>query len=98
MRAVNFIKNKIEFAMKGNERITVDENLIEAFNGIIEYTNGNAPKNELQDALILFHLLQIWSVENRLNKAELIKEPKYLMQLSNTENVLEKLFVNMRPK
>lgn len=98
MRALNYIKRQIEFAVKGTGKITVNQNLIDAFNEVAEYVNSGTPNTNVEDSLILFYLLQQWKVDNLNNKLRISNGERGVFLLSDTKITLENLFMSAKPK
>lgn len=97
MRPVNYFKNRIEYALKGNGTIKVNQNDLEALNQIIEFYNTNYKDTQLEDSLLLFYLLQNWKVENKEN-LELSKISQGIFKITDTEVLLRKIGMQLSPK
>lgn len=95
MRALNYIRNQIEFAVKGTGRITVNQNLIDSFNDVAEFVNTQEKDTSVEDALILFYLLQVFSVDNVNNRLCLSPND---VEITNPHVAISKLFTLARPK
>jgi len=98
MRALNYIKNQIEYAAKGTGKITVNQNLVDAFNEVASVVNGKVPESNIEDALMLFYLLLIFKVDNNRNEVYLKENRQGIMRMSNPYSVLEDLFTIAKPK
>lgn len=98
MRSLNYIKNQIEFAAKGTGRITVNQNLIEAFNDVAEFINGKYTNSDVEDALMLFHLLQVWKIDNEKSRLKLKYGMKGVYELTNPHVLFDDFFMNIKPK
>lgn len=101
MRAVKHFISRFQYAIKGNGTIKVNQNDLDALNEIIEYYNTNYKNTHLEDALILFFLLQNWKVANINNdKIALQHQGQNLgtFQLPDAELTLQKLSMMLNPK
>lgn len=102
MRAINYFKNRIEFAMKNNGTIKVNQNDIDALNQLIEFSNTNYKNTQLEDSLILFYILQNWKVENRNNQSIALalneNEDAGIFKISDSMFLLQKLSLLLEPK
>lgn len=97
MRALNHLKKRFEFAVQTNKPIYPNQNDIEAINQLIEFVNGKVDTS-LEDALILFYLLQHFKVENIKNeKLKLTDEHKGVFELPNADFLLQKLTNSLKP-
>lgn len=99
MRALNHLKKRFEFAVSSKKPIYPNQNDIEAINQLIEFVNGK-PKNEhLEDALMLFYILQYWKIDNIKNsKLKAIENRCGVFELSQPELLLKKLSMLVNPK
>lgn len=99
MRALNHLKKRFEFALSTKKPIYPNQSDIEALNQIIEFVNGK-PKNEhLEDALMLFYILQYWKIENVENtKLKAVENRRGVFELSQPEILLKKLSMLLNPK
>lgn len=99
MRPVNYFKNRIEFALKGNGTIKVNQNDLEALNQIIEFYNTNYKNTQLEDSLLLFYILQNWKVENINNEELRMKEePHGIFAISDSIRLFKKIGTMIYPK
>lgn len=98
MRGLNYLRNKIEFAANGNGKITVDKNLVNALNEIIDFVNGKPQNTDSEDALLLFYLLQVWKIDNEKNKLKIEQNRTGIFTLSDPFLTLESLLMSARPK
>lgn len=102
MRALNYLKNSVEYSLKNNGMLRVTQNHIDALNEIIEYFNNNCKEDKseqnLSEALLLFYILQIWKIDNENGKIAVKDGRKWLMELSNPYYSLEKLLMLLNPK
>ena len=65
MRALHYLKRRFENAVTKQQPLNINTNDLIALNEIIDFTNQKIPKHdsELEDALLLFHILQNWKIE-----------------------------------
>ena len=101
MRAVNYFIKRFEYAAKGNGTIKLNQNDIYALNQIIEFYNTGYKNTELEDALLLFYILQNWKVENKNNQAIMLKKQDTngnIMEISDSINLLKKICISLYPK
>lgn len=98
MRAINYIKNRFEFALNNTGTIKVNEKDIEALNSLIEYTNTHQQNEQLEDALLLFWIFNYWQIEIENRKAVLKEKDKSFLQLTSSRNILDKLCGFIKPK
>lgn len=96
MRAVNYFKNRFDFAVKNSGTIKVNQNDIDALNDIINFANTNSPNTQLEDSLLLFWIFSYWTVD--IENQKLKKEPKHFLELTDLTTVLNKLCTRLRPK
>lgn len=99
MRALEHLKKRFEFSLMSKKPIHLNQNDIDALNQIIEFVNGK-PKNEhLEDALMLFYILQHWKVENINNNTLKMRENKRgVFEISGADLLLKKLTLLVDPK
>ena len=99
MRALEYIKKRFEFSLLSKRPIYLNQNDIDALNQIIEFVNGK-PKNEhLEDALLLFYILQHWKVENINNNTLKMRENKCgVFEITGADLLLKKLSLLVNPK
>lgn len=103
MRALHYLKRRFENAVTKQQPLNINTNDLIALNEIIDFTNQKIPKHdsELEDALLLFHILQNWKIEiDKEQKNRLIaKENKNrLFTISNPDYILKKLSWDVKPK
>ena len=101
MRALNYFIKRFEYAAKGNGTIKLNQNDIDALNQIIEFYNTGYKNTELEDALLLFYILQNWKVENKNNQAIMLKKQDTngnIMEISDSINLLKKICISLYPK
>ena len=101
MRAVKHFISRFQYAINGNGPIKVNQNDLDALNEIIEYYNTNYKNTHLEDALILFFLLQNWKVANINNEKIVLKHQGQNLgtfQLPDAELTLQKLSMMLNPK
>lgn len=101
MRAVNYFIKRFEYAAKGNGTIKLNQNDIDALNQIIEFYNTGYKNTELEDALLLFYILQNWKVENKNNQAIMLKKQDTngnIMEISDSIHLLKKICISLYPK
>lgn len=102
MRAVTYLKNRIEFALKSNGTIKVNQNDVDALNQLIEFTNTNYKNTALEDSLILFYVLQNWKVQNQNDQSIALTlqdyEGKGIFQLPSSIGLMERLSKLIEPK
>ena len=103
MRALHYLKRRFENAVTKQQPLNINTNDLIALNEIIDFTNQKIPKHdsELEDALLLFHILQNWKIEiDKEQKNRLIaKENKNrLFTISSPDYILKKLSWDVKPK
>ena len=101
MRAVNYFIKRFEYAAKGNGTIKLNQNDIDALNQIIEFYNTGYKNTELEDALLLFYILQNWKVENKNNQAIMLEKQDTngnIMEISDSIYLLKKICISLYPK
>ena len=101
MRAVNYFIKRFEYAAKKSGTIKLNQNDIDALNQIIEFYNTGYKNTELEDSLLLFYILQNWKVENKNNKAIMLKKQDTngnIMEISDSINLLKKICISLYPK
>lgn len=103
MRALHYLKRRFENAVTRQQPLNINTNDLIALNEIIDFTNQKIPKHdsELEDALLLFHILQNWKIEiDKEQKNRLIaKENKNrLFTISSPDYILKKLSWDVKPK
>ena len=101
MRAVNYFIKRFEYAAKGNGTIKLNQNDIDALNQIIEFYNTGYKNTELEDALLLFYILQNWKVENKNNQAIMLEKQDTngnIMEISDSIHLLKKICISLYPK
>lgn len=100
MRALKHLKNRFEWAIKYNKPIYPNDEDLHCLNELIDFCNGNKPKDsELEDALMLFFILQNWRIENQNNeKLIAVYEPTEFITLTNASVLLQKLSLMLSPK
>lgn len=94
MKAVSYLKSQFSYAIKGNGRLNINQNHVDALNEIIDFVNGKSHENDVEDALMLFYLLRIWRIDNEKNKLKLSERK----EISNPKLALEELFFSVKPK
>lgn len=98
MRAINYLKNRFEFALQNSGTIKINQSDINALNDIINWSNNNPQNSQLEDSLLLFWVFCYWEVEIQYNKPELIEKPKGFLEISDLRNVLNSLCTRLHPK
>lgn len=100
MKALIHLKKRLEWSAKNNKPLWVNEDDLNSLNELIDFFNGNKPREtELEDALMLFYILQNWKIENKYNEwLTAIEEKKSIMKLTDSGILLEKLSLSLRPK
>lgn len=98
MRAVNYFKNRFEFALKNTGTIKVNQTDIDALNSLIEYANTHQPNEQLEDSLLLFWVLSYWNVELENGKPKLNEQPKGFLEISDLRTVFDRLCLRLMPK
>ena len=101
MRAVNYFIKRFEYAAKGNGTIKLNQNDIDALNQIIEFYNTGYKNTELEDALLLFYILQNRKVENKNNQAIMLEKQDTngnIMEISDSIHLLKKICISLYPK
>ena len=96
MRVVNYFIKRFEYAAKGNGTIKLNQNDIDALNQIIEFYNTGYKNTELEDALLLFYILQNWKVENQNNQSIMLKKQDTngnIMEISDSIHLLKNLII-----
>lgn len=99
MRAIRYLKNRFEYAVKNGKPLYINQNDVDALNQIIEFANGKPKNTALEDSLMLFYLLQYWKVENIENKKIALKEAKQgIFEITGPDIILERLSMLIDPK
>lgn len=103
MKALNHLRNRFEFAIKsGSKKLTLNQLDIEALDSLIQEENTRQRNTAIEDALILFYLLQAYKVSNKNNKAILevfpASEIKFPMGMPEASNTLARLSKLINPK
>lgn len=102
MRAVNYFKKRFEFALKGNGSIKINQNDLDALNQIIEFYNDKYKNTQLEDALLLFYLLQNWKFENINNQefkmVQKSENNRGIFALSDSMYLFRKIGSQLHPK
>ena len=102
MRAINYLKKRFEFAAKGNGSIRLNQNDIEALNQIIEFYQTHHRNTQLEDALLLFYILQNWKFENINNEEfKMVQQPENergIFALSDSMDLFRKIGSQLHPK
>ena len=101
MRAVNYFIKRFEYAAKKSGTIKLNQDDIDALNQIIEFYNTGYKNTELEDALLLFYILQNWKVENKNNQAIMLEKQDTngnIMEISDSINLLKKICISLYPK
>ena len=97
MRAVNYFKKRFEFALKGNGSIKINQNDLYALNQVIEFYNDKYKNTQLEDALLLFYLLQNWKVENKENLT--LKETSQgIFKITDSKSLFQRIGRLLAPK
>lgn len=100
MNAIKYLRNRFEFAAKGNGTIKVNNQDIEAINILIE--SEKKRNTDLEDSLLLFFLFWTYRIENNKNKLKLkemtIESIKFPLGLNTPYNVLNRLSKVLDPK
>ena len=101
MRAVKHFIKRFEFAAKGNGTIKINQNDIDALNEIIDFYNSRKHNANLEDALLLFFILQNWKVANQNNEKIILQsngEKLGIFQLPDSDVILQKISMMLNPK
>ena len=101
MRAVNYFIKRFEYAAKRNGTIKLNQDDVDALNQIIEFYNTGYKNTELEDALLLFYILQNWKVENKNNQAIMLEKKATngnIMEISDSIHLLKKICISLHPK
>lgn len=107
MRPVNYFKKRFEYAIKsaGKDKkptIYLNQNDIEALNQIIEFYDKQYKDTQLEDALLLFYILQNWKVENinneELRMTQVEAENSGIFALSDSMDLFRKIGTMLKPK
>lgn len=99
MRAIRYLKNRFEYAVKNGKPLYINQNDVDALNQIIEFANGKPKNTALEDSLMLFYLLQYWKVENIENQKIALKEAKQgIFEITGPDIILERLSMLIDPK
>lgn len=100
MNAIKYLRNRFEFAAKGNGTIKVNNQDIEAINILIE--SEKKRNTDLEDSLLLFFLFWTYRIENDKNSIKLkekgIESIKFPLGLNTPYNILNKLSKLLDPK
>lgn len=101
MRAVKHFISRFQYAIKGNGTIKINQNDLDALNEIIDFYNNNYKNTHLEDALLLFYLLQNWKVANINNEKIILENQRQklgTLKLPDAELTLQKLSMLLNPK
>jgi hypothetical protein len=102
MKALNYLRSRFDFAIKGNGTIKVNQNDIEALNKLIELENSQKKNEDLEDSLLLFYILGVYKVHNEKNKVKLRElapsEIKFPLGLPEVNSILSRLSKLIDPK
>ena len=97
MNAIKYLRNRFEFAAKGNGTIKVNNQDIEAINILIE--SEKKRKTDLEDALLLYYLFCNYHIENENNALKLKENGlKFPIGLTPAYDILNKLSIMLNPK
>lgn len=102
MRPVNYFKKRFEYAIKsaGKDKkptIYLNQNDIEALNQIIEFYDKQYKNTQLEDALLLFYILQNWKVENKEN-LQMAEISDGIFKLTDSKIIFQRIGMQMQPK
>lgn len=102
MRAVNYFKKRFEFALNGNGSIKINQNDLDALNQVIEFYNDKYKNTQLEDALLLFYILQNWKFENINNQefkmVQKSENNRGIFALSDSMYLFRKIGSQLHPK
>lgn len=101
MRAVKYLKNRFEFALKNKSTIRIGKSDLDALNDIISFYNSNYKNTHLEDALLLFYILCYWKVENSENeylKMAELDEKQGVFKITGADTLLKRISTLIRPK
>lgn len=98
MRAINYFKNRFQFAVNNSGTIKVNQNDVNALNDLITWANGQGQNTQLEDSLLLFWVLSYWSVELENGKPQLNEQPKGFLEISDLRTVFDRLCTRLMPK
>ena len=102
MRPINYFKKRFEYAIKsaGKDKkptICLNQNDIEALNQIIEFYDKQYKNTQLEDALLLFYILQNWKVENKEN-LQMKEISDGIFKLTDSKIIFQRIGMQMQPK
>ena len=101
MRAVKYFISRVEYALKGNGTIKVNQNDLDALQQIIDFYNTNYKNTHLEDALLLFYILQNWKVANINNEKIMLQQQNKklgIFEIPGAHTTLQKLSMMLNPK
>ncbi|NAW50386.1 hypothetical protein GNY06_02925 [Elizabethkingia argentiflava] len=101
MRAINYLKNRFEFAVKNKKPVHINTSDLEALNQVIDFYNTGYKNTALEDALMLFYILCYWKVENINNEAIKMRERSQkqgVFNISGADFILKRLSMKLQPK
>lgn len=98
MRAINYFKNRFQFAINNSGTIKVNQNDVNALNDLITWANGQGQNTQLEDSLLLFWIFSYWTIEIQDQKPYLKHNPKPYLQITNLTTVMDKLCTLLSPK
>ena len=101
MRAVKYFISRFDYALKGNGTIKINQNDLDALDQISDFYETNYKNTHLEDALLLFYILQNWKAANIYNEKIILAEqnPKLgIFQIPDAHATLQKLSMFLQPK
>lgn len=101
MRAVKHFIKRFQYAAKGSGTIKINQNDLDALNEIIEHYNTGRQNTNLEDALLLFYILQNWKVANHHNQKIALESQNQklgIFQLPDSDHILQKITMMLNPK
>ena len=104
MNALQYLKNRIEYAIKNSKpkpgshgTIHINDNDINALNQLIEAENSKQVNTQLEDALLLFYVFNFWTLQVQSNEVQLVQDDKNYL-LTDAKIILDKLCLLLQPK
>lgn len=98
MRALNYFKNRFQYALNATGKITINQNDIDALNQIIEFVNGKQNNENLEDSLLLFWIFSKWKVELEQNVLRYKEDGRGYLKITSIYNAFNELALLLDPK
>ena len=98
MRALNYFKNRFQYALNATGKITINQNDIDALNQIIEFVNGKQNNENLEDSLLLFWIFSKWKVELEQNVLRYKEDGRGYLKITNIYTAFNELALLLDPK